>query len=106
MTILPILLKDGYKVGHKFQYPDGTTLVYSNLTPRKSRQPDVQEIVFFGLQYFLKEYLIRQFNEQFFPAAQNKTCSRGIADGLTTTLAPTVFRMTTSLSCMILAIYH
>lgn len=66
MNTSPILLKDGYKVGHKFQYPDNTTLVYSNLTPRKSRQDDISEIVFFGMQYFLKEYLIRQFNEHFF----------------------------------------
>ncbi len=66
MKTSPILLKDGYKVGHKFQYPEGTTLVYSNLTPRKSRDPEVQEIVFFGLQYFIKEYLIKQFEEGFF----------------------------------------
>jgi nicotinamide phosphoribosyltransferase len=66
MTTSPILLKDGYKVGHKFQYPAGTTLVYSNLTPRKSRSAGTNEIVFFGLQYFLKEYLIRQFKEEFF----------------------------------------
>lgn len=66
MTTSPILLKDGYKVGHKFQYPAGTTLVYSNLTPRKSRNAGSNEIVFFGLQYFIKEYLIRQFNEEFF----------------------------------------
>ena len=66
MNISPILLKDGYKVGHKFQYPQGTTLVYSNLTPRKSRSEEVNEIVFFGLQYFIKEYLIHQFNEGFF----------------------------------------
>lgn len=65
-TIPSILLKDGYKAGHRFQYPVGTTLVYSNLTPRKSRNPEIQEIVFFGLQYFIKEYLIRQFNESFF----------------------------------------
>ncbi len=65
-NITPILLKDGYKVGHKFQYPEGTTLVYANLTPRKSRNEAVQEIVFFGLQYFIKEYLVRQFNEHFF----------------------------------------
>ena len=64
--MLPILLKDGYKVGHKFQYPEGTTLVYSNLTPRKSRVDGVEEVVFFGLQYFIKEYLIRQFDENFF----------------------------------------
>jgi nicotinamide phosphoribosyltransferase len=66
MTLSPILLKDGYKVGHKFQYPKGTTLVYSNLTPRKSRNPEVDSIVFFGLQYFIKEYLIRQFETLFF----------------------------------------
>ena len=65
-TISPILLKDGYKVGHKFQYPEGTTLVYSNLTPRKSRNEVQQEVMFFGLQYFIKEYLIRQFEEGFF----------------------------------------
>jgi len=66
MKLLPILLKDGYKVGHKFQYPESTTLVYSNMTPRKSRSEGVNEIVFFGLQYFIKEYLIRQFDENFF----------------------------------------
>lgn len=66
MKCTPLLLKDGYKVGHKFQYPEGTTLVYSNLTPRKSRNEDIGEIVFFGLQYFIKEYLQNQFNEDFF----------------------------------------
>src|ERR1700744_4832420 len=71
MRISPILLKDGYKVGHKFQYPAGTTLVYSNLTPRKSRNASSNEIVFFGLQYFVKEYLIRQFNEGFFKQAKD-----------------------------------
>lgn len=66
MQIIPVLLKDGYKVGHKFQYPDNTTLVYSNLTARKSRDKGINGIVFFGLQYFIKEYLIRQFDEYFF----------------------------------------
>jgi nicotinamide phosphoribosyltransferase len=66
MRTTPILLKDGYKVGHKFQYPVGTTLVYSNLTPRKARNAETNEIIFFGLQYFVKEYLIRQYNEEFF----------------------------------------
>src|SRR6218665_2425552 len=65
-TISPILLKDGYKVGHRFQYPEGTTLVYSNLTPRKSRNPQLIEVMFFGLHYFIKEYRIRQFEEDFF----------------------------------------
>ncbi|MFT3705964.1 MAG: nicotinate phosphoribosyltransferase [Agriterribacter sp.] len=66
MKVSPLLLKDGYKVGHKFQYPEGTTLVYSNLTPRKSRNPEFNEIIFFGLQYCIKEYLLAQFNESFF----------------------------------------
>lgn len=66
MKFSPILLKDGYKVGHRFQYPAGTGLVYSNLTPRKSRNAGIDEIVFFGLQYFIKEYLQKQFKEDFF----------------------------------------
>lgn len=66
MKINPMLLCDYYKVGHVFQYPEKTTLVYSNLTPRKSRIEGVDKMVFFGLQYFIKEYLIRRFNEDFF----------------------------------------
>jgi nicotinamide phosphoribosyltransferase len=65
-SILPALLVDGYKVGHVFQYPKDTELVYSNLTPRKSRNGQDKAVVFFGLQYFVQEYLIRQFNENFF----------------------------------------
>lgn len=63
--INPLLLTDFYKVGHKFQYPDGTTLVYSNLTPRRTRIVSDQ-MVFFGLQYFIQKYLIDCFNEDFF----------------------------------------
>lgn len=64
--ILPILMKDGYKVGHKFQYPEDTTLVYSNLTPRASRVAEADGVIAFGIQYFVLEYLITQFNEGFF----------------------------------------
>lgn len=66
MKTNPLLLTDFYKIGHPFQYPIGTTLVYTNLTPRKSRLQGVDEMVFFGLQYFIKEYLITQFNQNFF----------------------------------------
>ncbi|MBL8520502.1 MAG: nicotinate phosphoribosyltransferase [Betaproteobacteria bacterium] len=68
-TILPALLVDGYKVGHVFQYPADTEFVYSNLTPRKSRlggEAGNGGVVFFGLQYFIQEYLVRQFSENFF----------------------------------------
>lgn len=66
MKTNPFLLTDYYKVGHIFQYPEKTELVYSNLTPRNSRIKDVDEMVFFGLQYFLKEYLVAYFNDNFF----------------------------------------
>lgn len=66
MKINPLLLTDFYKVGHPFQYPAGTEYVYSNLTPRKSRIEGVNEMVFFGLQYFLTEYLDRRFRQGFF----------------------------------------
>jgi nicotinamide phosphoribosyltransferase len=65
-AVLPALLVDGYKVGHVFQYPNDTEFVYSNFTPRKSYAGNSAGVVMFGLQYFVAEYLIRQFNENFF----------------------------------------
>ena len=62
----PLLLTDGYKVDHRRQYPEETTLVYSNWTPRKSRIENVDEVVFFGLQYFIKKYIIEDFESSFF----------------------------------------
>lgn len=62
----PFLLCDYYKLHHINQYPPGTEYVYSNLTPRKSRIPSTNEVVFFGLQHFIKKYLIGYFNEHFF----------------------------------------
>lgn len=57
---------DGYKVDHRRQYPENTTLVYSNWTPRKSRLENVDGVVFFGLQYFIKKYLLEDFESYFF----------------------------------------
>ena len=72
MKTNPFLLTDYYKVGHVFQYPENTTLVYSNLTPRKSRFEHMDEMVFFGLQYFIKEYLLDYFNDNFFKQAKEE----------------------------------
>jgi len=71
----PLLLTDFYKVGHPFQYPPNTTLVYSNLTARKSRLEGVNEMVYFGGQYFIKEYLIDYFNKEFFQKSKEKVLS-------------------------------
>jgi nicotinamide phosphoribosyltransferase len=68
----PLLLTDGYKVDHRRQYPEGTSLVYSNWTPRKSRMEGVEEVVFFGLQYFIKKYILEDFETHFFQQDKQK----------------------------------
>lgn len=68
----PLLLTDGYKVDHRRQYPKNTTLVYSNWTPRKSRIEGVEEVVFFGLQYFIKKYILEDFETYFFQQPKEK----------------------------------
>lgn len=72
----PLLLTDGYKVDHRRQYPNETTLVYSNWTPRKSRIEGVNEVVFFGLQYFIKKYILDEFKTQFFDQPKEKVVAR------------------------------
>jgi nicotinamide phosphoribosyltransferase len=68
----PLLLTDGYKVDHRRQYPEGTSLVYSNWTPRKSRIEGIDEVVFFGLQYFIKKYILEDFETYFFKQPKEK----------------------------------
>lgn len=72
MHNLPTLLKcDAYKTGHIYQQPKGVTKIFSNLTPRSTKHfmPDNQEdfkgILVFGIQAFIKKYLIDEFNEFF-----------------------------------------
>lgn len=65
-------LADGYKVDHRNQYPQGTELVYSNWTPRKSRLEGIDQITFFGLQYFIKKYLQEDFDQNFFNRPKNE----------------------------------
>jgi nicotinamide phosphoribosyltransferase len=62
----PFLLTDAYKISHPEQYPEGTEYVYSNTTARKSRMDGVDEVVVFGMQYLIHEYLIKQFDVGFF----------------------------------------
>lgn len=66
-TIYPAtLICDFYKISHRKQYPQGTEKVYSTWTPRESRIEGIDEIVAFGFQSFIKEYLITYFAEHFF----------------------------------------
>jgi nicotinamide phosphoribosyltransferase len=63
-----ILLTDGYKLDHRRQYPVGTQFVYSNWTPRSNfyLTEAKKGAVVFGIQHFVKKYLIEYFNREFF----------------------------------------
>ncbi len=94
----PLTNIDFYKADHRSQYPKGTELVFSNWTPRSSRINEIDHVVFFGLQYFIKEYLItrwdRDFLEDFYgadsdselvggsvPATEHSVMCMGTMDG-------------------------
>jgi nicotinamide phosphoribosyltransferase len=68
----PLTQIDFYKADHRRQYPDGTSLVYSNFTPRSDKYAPVlrdsfdHQVVFFGLQSFIKEELLELWQEGFF----------------------------------------
>lgn len=71
MKYKPHMSMDGYKVSHKFQYPEGTQYVYSNLTARSSRLAKMpkrydEKTIVFGVQSFVQEFLIEAWNEGFF----------------------------------------
>ena len=71
-----ITLCDGYKLDHRRQFPVGTQRIYSNFTPRGSRVAGQNKVVFFGLQYFLNEYLGRIATETFFSQPKAKVLAK------------------------------
>lgn len=62
----PMLLIDYYKACHDLMLPKGMTKSVSYFTPRKSRINRWNKVVMFGLQGFIKTYLIDYFNTEFF----------------------------------------
>ena len=69
--LCPVLATDGYKITHKGMFPEGTTQVYSNLTPRDSKHAQKSKlfdnkVVFFGLQAVLLNHLQKDWNDRFF----------------------------------------
>ena len=66
------LLCDFYKISHKEQYPEETEMVYSTFTARTSRNKDIKEVVAFGFQAFIKQYLIEYFEKNFFNKPQEE----------------------------------
>jgi nicotinamide phosphoribosyltransferase len=70
-----ILLTDGYKLGHHLMYPKGTTLVFSNFTPRSDKYAPTacqdKGIVVFGVQMVLKQ-IHDHFDKHFFKREERK----------------------------------
>lgn len=66
MKTNPMLLIDFYKAVHAEMLPEGITKSVSYYTPRMSRVKRWDKVVMFGLQGFIKTYLIDYFNEEFF----------------------------------------
>lgn len=62
----PMLLIDFYKAVHAEMLPKGITKSVSYFTPRMSRVKRWNEVVMFGLQGFIKEYLVDYFDHNFF----------------------------------------
>ncbi len=63
------LMKDAYKVFHPLAYNPSVEQVHSNFTNRfgkYSNVPKNKEVIFVGLQYFILEVLVKQWDETFF----------------------------------------
>ena len=71
----PLLLTDGYKTSHNKQYPKGTTLVYSNFTPRSNKYAPkgCNEVVVFGPQMVMMQ-LHETFQREFFSKPKDEVC--------------------------------
>ena len=75
MKINPLLLTDGYKTGHHMQYPECTTLVYSNFTPRSNKYAPkgCDKVVSFGQQMVMKQ-IHDAFRDEFFNKMKSEVC--------------------------------
>lgn len=69
---LAMLLSDTYKQTHFRMYPAGLTKLVSYWVPRRSMLKNQNKMIFFGLQAFIKEYLIDYFNKNFFKLSEDE----------------------------------
>lgn len=72
MKTQPLTQSDAYKLSHHGFMDPKTEYVYANMTPRSTKYLPVlkqfydDKAVFFGLQHFIKDFLIDEFNNTFF----------------------------------------
>lgn len=71
----PLFLTDGYKTSHHQMYPNRTTLVYSNFTPRSNKYAPTgcDKIVSFGQQMVMKQ-IHDTFHNEFFSKPKEEVC--------------------------------
>jgi nicotinamide phosphoribosyltransferase len=73
----PLFLTDGYKTGHHQQYPKGTSLVYSNFTPRSNKYAPkgCDHVVSFGQQMVMQQ-IHDAFQKDFFSQPKDVVCGQ------------------------------
>lgn len=80
MFVNSLLVSDAYKQSHIYQYPEGTSLVYSNWTPRSDKYAKTKDgVVVFGIQAFWKK-IKKHFHANFF-ALTKEEAVRTFAQG-------------------------
>lgn len=68
----PLYAIDFYKVDHRRQYPEGTSEIYSNFTPRYVKECHSllsdfdNQVVVYGIQAFIKKHLMIEWGNLFF----------------------------------------
>lgn len=78
----PFLATDGYKTGHHKMYPKGTSIVYSNFTPRSNKHAPngadgkpITHVVSFGQQMVMQQ-IKEMFDKDFFGGEYRKSRER------------------------------
>ena len=73
----PFLATDGYKTGHHLMYPQGTSLVYSNFTPRSNKHApaDCDHVISFGQQMVMRQ-LQTAWAKNFFDMPKAEVCGQ------------------------------
>ncbi len=71
----PLFLTDGYKTAHHIMYPKGTSLVYSNFTPRSNKYAPkgCDNLVSFGQQMVMIQ-IHEAFQKDFFGKPKDQVC--------------------------------
>ena len=70
-----ILNTDSYKTSHWVQYPEGTEGVFSYI---ESRGGEYEQTVVFGLQIFLKKFLVKQITNEDIKQAKSVLSAHGV----------------------------